>query len=187
MKKINIKLPDKIEPYKGVLYFMIILIVSHFFWKFNVLGDESDTIVTFWGLDISAPFNSMANHVALLVHKILNFIGYHQVMEPNNIMRYDNGNAARIVWACTGLKQAYIFTCIIGFYYGSLKNKLWYIPLGLIVVYLFNIFRIVVVVAVMYNHKRYFDFVHEELFKYLFYGVIFIMWVFWVEKIAIKK
>jgi len=51
------KLPAKIVPYNGVIYFVVILLASHFFWKFTVLGDESDTLVTFFGLDISAPFN----------------------------------------------------------------------------------------------------------------------------------
>jgi len=45
------KLPEKLEPYRGVLLFAVILMLSNFFWKYNVLGDESNSIdstVTFW-------------------------------------------------------------------------------------------------------------------------------------------
>ena len=56
----KLKLPAALVPYSGVIYFVVILMVSHFVWKLTVLGDESDLVVTFAGYDISAPFNFMA-------------------------------------------------------------------------------------------------------------------------------
>jgi exosortase/archaeosortase family protein len=184
MKLEKLKLPSGLIPYSGIIYFMVILIVSHFLWKFTVLGDESDTIVTFFGLDISAPFSLMADHVAKMVKNILTMFGYVIMGETGNILRHENGNAVRIVWACTGIKQAYIFFCIIAFYRGPFKTKLWYIPLGIAVTYLFNIFRISVITGIVYNHFNLFELVHEHIFKYLFYGLIFGMWVLWEEKIS---
>lgn len=46
-------LPEKLRPFNSVIYFMIILVVSHFFWKFFVIGDESNEQVTFFGWNIS--------------------------------------------------------------------------------------------------------------------------------------
>lgn len=174
----------KLSPYSGVLYFVIILIVSHFFWKFTVLGDDSDNRVTFFGLNLSGLFIFMSAHVAEATTALLHFFGINAQLEPFNIIRHDNGQAVRIVWSCTGLKQAYIFTCIIAFYRGSTLHKLWFIPTGLLVVYAFNIMRIAMISAITRNHPDWFDFLHEELFKYLFYAVIFGMWVFWEEKIV---
>ncbi len=176
--------PEKLAPYKGVIYFMLILVVSHFFWKFTMLGDDSDLVVTFFGLNVSAPFNLMADHVARATYALLHFFGSSVQLEPYNILRYDNGVAVRIVWACSGLKQAYIFICIIGFSKGALKNKLWYIPAGLVVVYLFNIIRITSITALIHTHPNWFYLLHEHLFKYLFYVVIFGMWVIWNEKLT---
>lgn len=187
MSKIKIKFPEKLLPFKGVIYFIVILVIAHFFWKFTVLGDESDTIVSFFGLDISAPFTFMANHVAKVVKYILTAVGYDIVREPGNILRHENGNAVRIVWACTGIKQAYIFFCIIAFYYGSFKTKLWYIPLGIVVTYIFNIFRIAFITGLVSKHNNLFDIFHEHIFKYLFYGLIFGMWVLWEEKLSKNK
>ncbi len=181
------KLPAKIVPYSGVIYFVVILVASHFFWKFTVLGDESDTLVTFFGLDISAPFNYLASHVARVTADLLQTLGFSVQLEPNNVLRHENNTAVRIVWACTGLKQAYIFICIIAFYRGPIIKKLWYIPAGLVVVYLFNIFRIAAITAIIEQHPGWFDILHEHLFKYLFYVVIFGMWVLWEEKISRKK
>ncbi len=178
--------PQKLEPYKGVIYFIIILLISNYFWKFTVKGDETDELVTFLGLDISVPFNVMKQHFANATSSVLHFFG-SDVMQRNDTLFYNNRAAIRIVWACTGIKQAYIFFCIIAFTRGPWKSKLWYIPAGILVVYLFNLFRMVVIIAVSKNHFEWFSFLHEGLFKYLFYGIIFLMWVIWDEKIAAKN
>lgn len=183
----KLKLPSGFTPYSGVVYFVVILLISHFFWKFTVLGDESDLIVTFWGFNISAPFNQMSAHVARATYNCLHFVGSNIQLEPYNVLRYSNDVAVRIVWSCTGLKQAYIFFCIIAFYKGSFLKKLWYIPAGLTIVYLFNIFRISAITFLIENHPDWFYFLHVHFFKYLFYAVIFGMWVFWEERIRKKN
>lgn len=185
MKKI--KIPEKFFAYKGVFYFFVILLVSHFFWKFTMIGDESDDVVTFFGMDLSAAFNAMAAHVANVVYAVLYFLGYEVTLLPDNVITYANGVAVRIVWACSGFKQAYIFTVIIALYYGPWLRKLWYIPAGLVIVYLYNIFRIAAIIALIENNPANFEFLHEGFFKYLYYGVIFLMWVLWEEKVRKVK
>ena len=188
IKSKKIKLFDKLLPYKGVILFFVVLFVSHFFWKYTVLGDESDDVVTFFGMNISAIFNLMADHVAWVVYSVLSFFGYDLNYDvAHNTLSHGNGVAVRIVWACTGLKQAYIFFCILAFAAGPILKKMWYIPVGLVVVYLFNIFRIAVIVAIIKYYPQSFDFWHEQFFKYVFYGVIFLMWVLWEEKIRHPK
>ena len=190
MKFPTINLPEKLEPFSGVILFAVILMLSNVFWKYNVLGDESEninSIVTFWGLNITPPFTMLAHHVGHVTESILHLFGSKAVLLPTNSLRHPNGNSVLIIWACTGLKQAYIFFCIIAFYRGPWLKKLWYIPLGLVVVYLFNILRIAIIAAFIENHPDWFNFLHFYFFKYLFYGIIFLMWVLWEEKIAGKK
>ena len=184
--KSRFKIPESIEPYSGIIYFVVLLMLSHFFWKFTVLGDETETIVTFFGMNISAPFNLMADHVAKVTTRMLEIMGYSISLSADNVVRHDNNVAVHVVWACTGLKQAYIFVCIIAFYRGTLKNKLWFIPLGLLVVYLFNIFRIVAITALIKENPEWFYILHEHVFKYLFYVIIFGMWIFWEEVVSKK-
>lgn len=183
----KIKFPEKLNPLKGIAYFFVILLVAHFFWKFTMIGDESDQVVTFLGIDLSVGFNLMVNHVARVVCDILSFMGYHIQLEGSNVLLHDNGVAVKIVWACTGLKQAYIFIAIIAFYKGPFLRKLWYIPAGLVIVYLFNIFRIMMIVASIRENPDSFEFLHEGLYKYMYYGIIFLMWVLWEEKIRGKE
>jgi exosortase/archaeosortase family protein len=179
-------LSEKLEPFKGIIYFVVILFAANYFWKFTVKGDESDVLVTFFGANISAPFDFMVNHFASTISSMLHFFG-SDVMQRNNLLIFENGNGIRIIWGCSGIKQAYIFFCIIAFTRGPWKKKLWYIPAGLLVVYLFNLFRMTVIVATAKNYFHWFDFLHGFLFKSAFYGVIFLMWLLWDEKIRKKK
>lgn len=190
MKLPTIKLPAKLEPFRGVILFAVVLMLSNFFWKYNVLGDEArdcDTTVTFWGLDISAPFIFMAHHVSSLAADILHLLGNKVIVKPDNILGYSNGSSVQIIWACTGLKQAYICFCILLFARGSWKRKIWYIPLSMVVVYLFNLIRITYIVSTIENHPNWFEFLHLYAFKYTFYGIIFLLWMYWEEKLSNDK
>lgn len=182
----KLKVPEIIQPYTGVIYFTIILLVSHFLWKLLMIGDESDVMVTFLGINLSAPFNWAAHHIAEVCTSIIRGLGMEVYLIKDNVIIYPNGNAVQIVWGCTGIKQAYIFICIIAFYRGPWKHKLWYIPVGLVVVYLFNIFRIAFIAATIRSHPEWFHFLHGILFKYLFYVAIFGMWVVW-EEVFVKR
>ena len=187
MKFPLIKLPPKLAPYRGVIGFVVILMASNLIWKYNVLGDETDTLVTLFGMVISAPFVYMARRVAELCTWLLHSTGHNVTLDTSNILRHDNNVSVQIIWGCTGLKQAYIFICNIAFSRGPWAKKMWYIPLGLIVVYLFNIFRITFIIAFIENHHNTFDLLHFYIFKYLFYTIIFIMWVYWEEIIVGTK
>lgn len=189
MKIPDLKLPEKLEPFKGVILFAVVMMVANFFWKYNVIGDDVnrfDSIVTFWGINISAPFSWLAKHAAHVSVAILNFFGSDVILKPGNIFQHTSGFRIQIVWACTGIKQAYIFFCIIAFARGPWLKKLWFIPLGLFVVYAFNIFRIVFIIGMSETHPEWFHFLHIYAFKYSFYGIIFLTWVLWEEKIAKK-
>lgn len=178
----------KYEQYSGIIYFAAILIITHFLWKLFITGDESDSLVTFLGINISAPFRFMVEHIALVCNKIINFSGFDSVLRNgNNIWFPDVREGILIVWGCTAIKQSYIFICIIALYRGPWKKKLWYIPTGLVTVYLFNIFRISAIAIIIKFHPEWFYFVHHIFFKLLFYFVIFLMWVLWEEKFVQKQ
>lgn len=173
-----------IAPYRDVLGFVIILLCTHFAWKFTVIGDEHGGAVSWFGLDITAPFDFMANHIATVCYTILSWFKDTISFDSLYTLRYDNGNSVKIVWACTAIKQGFIFCCIILFSRGKIRDKLWFIPLGWIFVYVFNILRITLISAVIENHPEWFTFLHEYLLKYIFYGMIFLLWVWWTEKIS---
>ncbi len=179
---------NQLQPYQDIIYFIVVLLVAHFFWKISFISNEKETVITFYGLDFSSFFNYTSSNVAKVVHFILNSLGYNTLLFSNNvIMHQESQHYAHVVWGCTSIKQTYIFICLIAFYRGNWKNKLWYIPLGILLIYFFNIFRIAFIIGVIDERPELFAFLHEHIMKYLFYLFIFGLWAFWNEVFTKKK
>lgn len=184
MKKLKFKWLENTSPYKGILSFFVILLITHIFWKLTMNGDESDNFVTFFGINLTNFFNHMSDHVAKTAMALLKFFHSDAILLPDNIIRHPNGESVRIIWACAGLKQAYIFTMILVLYKGPWSKKVWFIPLGLVVVYIYNIIRISTIAQLVENYPQMFELIHGYILKYLFYALIFGLWLVWEEKIS---
>lgn len=87
---------------------------------------------------------------------------------------------------CSGFKQDYQLLFLFLLYPGIWKYKLWYIPFSFIIMHLTNIFRIVVLTAVLNMQPQYWDFWHEWIMRPFYYVVIFFLWVLWNEKFRAK-
>ncbi len=105
-----------------------------------------------------------------------------------------NGCEARIVFAgggaicvgtgCSGLELFVLFVGFIMLMPGRMKNKSWFIPLGLVAILLLNIIRIIILSVIYYHTPEYLDFNHKYTFVIIVYGAIFGLWVLWVSKFA---
>ena len=95
-----------------------------------------------------------------------------------------DGGWARIVVApeCASLKQWLHWIFLMVLFPGPWKHKLWYIPLGLVIVEWTNVVRICGIVLMQIPWPNSFHIAHDYIFKVFFYLVIFLMWVVWVEK-----
>lgn len=179
------KLGYKIAPYTDVIIFMVTLLVANYFWKFTVMGDEAglDSTVTWFGLNITAPFDLLSKHIAACVYWIVGLFRDTVVMKGDHIVGFQNGHGSSIVWSCSGLKQMFIWLCLILTVRGGWKHKLWFIPLGWIICHAFNILRIAIITLFLEFHPEWFTTLHDYIFKYLFYGMMFLLWVWFVERI----
>jgi exosortase/archaeosortase family protein len=188
VKKFIQKIKPVLSPYWGIILFVVALFGANIFWKTIISGDEdSPAVLLLNRFDISAPFAAMSKHIANIVLAVMHFFGYQITLIDNIFLTYPNGHGIKVVWGCTGIKQTFIFVCIIIFAAGKWKNKLWFIPTGIFCCYLINILRITAITMIVKNHQELFDFYHSFVFKYLYYGLIFLMWLFWVEKIVNRK
>lgn len=201
---------SRMLPYRDVLIFMLVLFLSNGLWKLLIHGDEDGSgVVTLLGWDVSAVFDAMAiqitDSVVWLVSCFRDTI--HRINEV--YFRFDSGMGIRIAWSCTPLKQAFIWFWLIATVLSSedpkrattadtqsaqsakpatthaklALQKLWYIPVGWIAIYGINILRIAAIAMLTEFHPERFDLLHGTVFKYLFYGLMFLGWVLFVEKI----
>lgn len=181
-----------------MIIFMLTLFAVNYLWKFTVKGDEFGDMVTWFGLDVTAPFEFMACHVASAVYWLVSLFSDNAELINQHTIRYANGVSTTIVWGCSGLKQMFIWLFLIltvrsGTSAKAPKHssvtkqlwlrKLWFIPLGWLCCYLFNILRIFLITLMIENHPTWFHPLHDYVFKYAFYGMMFLLWVWFIEKI----
>ena len=170
--------------YKDIFVFVITLLAVNYLWKFSITGDEGDTVVLLWGRwDITAPFDILAKHIAAVVYGLVECVRDTAYMVGGDTIRFASGSGTRIVWSCTAIKQSFIWLCLLLTTCGGWKAKTWYIPLGWLCIYLFNILRITLITLLIEYHPTWFEFLHTYLFKYLFYGMLFALWLLFTEKI----
>jgi exosortase/archaeosortase family protein len=169
---------EKLGVYQGIVLFLVVMFASNFFWKLTVSGDENGLEASFLSFDVSSLFAGMCYHLAGVVHWIYDVFGVSTVLYDTAIY-HPNGQGVRIVWGCNGIKQSFIFAMIMLFARGPFVHKLWFIPLGLVCVYLINVLRLLFLTYIIRDYPDMFEFWHGGVTKYLFYGLIFLMWMFW--------
>ena len=184
----------QLRPYRDVIVFVVTLLVANYFWKWTMNGDEVGTQVTWFGLDVTAPFEFMACHIASVVYGLLSLFRDTVYMADEHTIRFASGVGTTIIWGCSGLKQSFIWLCLILTVRPIFKSsnsqilkfsiaKLLYVLLGWLCCYAFNILRIFLIALLIEHHPDWFEVLHNYIFKYLFYAMLFGLWVIFVEKI----
>ncbi len=172
----------KLQPIVDVLIFVIIIVFFHKLW-----WD--------WGLkDLLLNYFSFAELEQFMAHQVFlpsawfveHIIGY-DIKTLNNTLYFPNNGYIAVNGSCSGLKQFYQWMFLMVLFPGPWKQKLWYIPLGLIVIHLTNIFRIIALSVIVMEWPQYWTFSHDWILRPFFYVVIFVMWVIWEEKFRHKK
>ena len=165
----------KLRPLVDVLIFAVIIYGFHELWWGNIKFLKS-----FLLFNETAEF--LAEQVFIASSWIVeNLIGY-DITTKATTMYFPNNGYIEVNTSCSGLKQFYQWTVLILLFPGPWKHKLWYIPAGIVVIHLTNIFRIVALSIILMFNPDIWEFCHTWILRPFFYVVIFIMWVIWVEK-----
>ena len=169
--------------YVDIFLFVVTMLVANWVWKLSITGEETGQEVFLFGRDVSAPFLYMARCVADAVYWCVSLVRDTAFMSDDYAIRFENGVGTTIVWGCSGIKQMFIWLCVMLTTRGGWGHKLWFIPVGLLCCHAFNILRIALITLLIEHHPDWFPVLHDWVFKYLFYAMQFGLWVLFVEKI----
>lgn len=98
------------------------------------------------------------------------------------------GSGGVIIGApCDGIVLLALFTVFMIAYVGPLKHKLWYLPMGLIIIHYLNIARVVALAIIVSTSKEWFTFNHDYTFTLFVYAVVFVLWYIWIVKFSRLK
>jgi exosortase/archaeosortase family protein len=87
------------------------------------------------------------------------------------------------IWhPCNGLVLYALFSGFIVAFPGPARRKLWFIPLGLFLIYSLNVLRVIALsINTYYDHKSA-DFNHHYTFTAVVYASIFALWMWWATR-----
>jgi exosortase/archaeosortase family protein len=172
----------RLDVFTDVIMFIIITLVIHYSYRY-------------WANQLD--YAPVKQQVYDLEGEMAELVYYPSVWFVKNVLRieittvdqiktmyFSNNGYIAVNRSCSGFKQILQFVLLMLVFPGPWKRKLWFIPLGVFVVYLTNIFRITGLSVVIIVWPQYWDFSHDYLFRPFFYVVIFMLWVWWVEKLS---
>lgn len=170
-----------------VVVFLSLAITLFTFWHFSYYY----LINPYTGLDKAISLN-----LAEISNKILCWIGYDSVVDYYNteeyiIVRMQDSwlPGVRIGDPCNGLNLFGLFSVVLiafpsfgGKRYGINPHKLWFIPLGIVLIHTVNVFRVAVLAIIAsYNYEA-LNFNHDVTFKIITYSFIFLLWYVWIKR-----
>lgn len=122
---------------------------------------------------------------------MLKLIGYKTFMvlqdRDMQVIGIDGSNGVWVGSNCNAITLFALFAVFIIAYPGNQKNKLWYIPAGILAIHVLNILRVVCLAIIAYYWPYALDFNHTYTFTFLVYAFIFFLWMIWVNKFAGKS
>jgi exosortase/archaeosortase family protein len=159
-----------------IALFAIITYTFHVLW-----WDFSAFIKSFAAVSNTADWlATQVFHSSLWINR--NILGMQITTADPNTMWFSNRGYVAVEESCSGLKQFYQIIVLFVLFPGPWKHKLWFIPMSLFIMHMVNILRIVILSVMVIWKPEYWDFVHEWILRPGFYVVIFLLWVWWVEK-----
>jgi len=176
-------LKQKLGQVYYVILFFILLLSFHYIYKWWAGPIGYFPLAT----QVSELFNwaslLLLNQSAWVLENLFH-INFHITL-PDQAIHVQSSNG---IWTyllvspgCTSLKQWMHWLFLMLLFPGTWKHKLWYIPLGLIIIEFVNVVRIVGLTLTMIPWPTRFHFFHDYFFKTFFYIMIFLLWVIWVH------
>jgi exosortase family protein XrtF len=128
------------------------------------------------------------NLIALIITQtafLLKLFGFKTYQEQEDWdMQLIGIDGAHPVWignACNAMTLFAFFTFFVIAFPGKIKGKLWFIPLGILLIHCANLLRVMGLALINFYAPDYLAFNHTYTFTILVYALIFSLWMWWVN------
>ena len=107
-----------------------------------------------------------------------------EVNETNGyiLLFYHDRYVARIIEGCNAISVIILYVSFIVAFSGKIKATLFFVFGGSFLIYVLNVFRIAILCVLITSFPDQEHFLHTVVFPLFIYGVVFILWVVWVNK-----
>ena len=169
--------------YKPFLLFLVKFLLTYIFLtiiyqtylnRFDATKSEVDSFTTFVAEQTETVLTWVNSQSYAIPH----------LREPSIKIIYHNKYVSRIIEGCNALSVIILFIAFIIAFSGKLKNTIVFILLGSILIHVLNVGRIALLSIALYHFPKYQHLLHGVVFPLIIYGVVFLLWVIWVNKFS---
>ena len=155
----------------AVTYLVLTFIYESYLSQFNEQHFEVDG------------FTQMVAHQSQKVLSIFDNQSYTlpNLKEASVKLYYHNQWVSRIIEGCNALSVMILFVSFVIAFTGKLKQTLGFILIGSLLIHIFNVIRIALLCMAIFHFPLYEHMLHGVIFPLFIYGVVFILWVIWVN------
>jgi exosortase family protein XrtF len=144
-----------------------------------------------YGLWISSYHFQVDSATAMVTRQsslLLNVWGeetYTQLKTPARSIAIVNpsGVVINVFEGCNGINVMIVFVSFLFAFGGQLKKIAWFLPLGIVIIYLANLIRVMTLYYVAEYWATYFYYIHKYVLTAFLYLLVFVLWWFWIEKV----
>lgn len=131
----------------------------------------------------------ITNLVAKQSSELIGAMGYdvHYLAhenEPSLKLILNGKYVARVVEGCNSVSVIILFVAFMVAFAGRLKPTFFYTLAGGVLIYAVNIIRIAILSIGLYNYPWRREILHTAIFPLIIYGMVFILWMFWVNRFS---
>jgi len=157
-----------------VFYFVCTFVYKLYLNQYNPDLNEVDGISQAVAKQTGYVFDLLGDDAEIIKHE----------KEPSVKIIYKGVYISRIIEGCNAVSIIILFAAFVFAFSSGFKRTFLFIVSGAILIYLLNIIRIVLLTLALYYNPEYESILHGTIFPLFIYGVVFLLWVFWVTKVS---
>ena len=172
--------------YSAVVQFILLFLGSYLFLIFLY------SLYLKYGVSETYYPDFFTNLVAKQSNAVIQAFGYNGTVKPDLQGPYmglyiNDTFLAQVVEGCNAISIIILFMAFIISFAQKVKKTVLFIFAGIALIYAVNILRIAILTIALYHYPEYSDFLHQIIFPAIIYGMVFLLWLFWVRNLKVKS
>jgi exosortase family protein XrtF len=103
------------------------------------------------------------------------------------VLNINGSYLASIIEGCNSISIIILFIAFIVAFAQNFKKTFFFILAGSLLIYVVNVFRIVILAIALYHYPNQEKFLHAVVFPGIIYGMVFLLWMLWIKRLVPKN
>ena len=176
---------ELITKYKSVIQFVLLFLGTYLVLSF--------CYSTYLKLSVGGSYHPdfVTHFVARQSTGLISNLGYDAEIvahesKPQMILNMNKKYLASIIEGCNSISVIVLFIAFIVAFAQRFKKTFFFIVVGSMLIYIVNVIRIVILAISLHHYPQYEKLLHGVVFPGIIYGMVFLLWMLWIHRLAPK-